>query len=282
MKFEIIPKSNAQKIFGHVHSSNEFYCFIKDFSVIGVKWSQPTNISASYFFRILQDGSSARPRGYGKSSGNEHDESSTQLNEFYRPLLDHGALWKLKNGNVICTAMPYGDLKSITKSFDEMVKKFHYPDTIKMQVLDDKYRFRQNGDCMIIIYCDVSLDECQDDYLYEELREKAIKHSGPGLLRYQKSTGQYIRDQFVSKFAKKRAQGICQLCNSPAPFKDRDGKPFLETHHIVPLSKGGDDSVENTVALCPNCHRKMHVLNLKEDVEKLIELAVIDSSLCDE
>ena len=34
------------------------------------------------FSRILQDGSSARPRGYGKSSGNEHDESSTQLNEF--------------------------------------------------------------------------------------------------------------------------------------------------------------------------------------------------------
>lgn len=90
MKFEIIPKSNAQKIFGHVHSSNEFYCFIKDFFVIGVKWSQPTNISASYFLRILQDGSSARPRGYGKSSGNEHDESSTQLNEFYRPLLYNG------------------------------------------------------------------------------------------------------------------------------------------------------------------------------------------------
>lgn len=92
--------------------------------------------------QILQDRSSARSNGYGKSSGNEHDESSNQLNEFYRPLLDHGALWKLKNGNVICTAMPYGNLKSITKSFDEMVKKFQYLDTIKMQVLDNKYRFR--------------------------------------------------------------------------------------------------------------------------------------------
>ena len=31
------------------------------------------------------------------------------------------------------------------------------------------------------------------------------------------------------------------------------------------LSKGGEDSEHNTVALCPNCHRKMHILNNKSD-----------------
>lgn len=31
-----------------------------------------------------------------------------------------------------------------------------------------------------------------------------------------------------------------------------------EVHHKVPLSAGGDDTVENAIALCPNCHRKAH------------------------
>jgi len=70
---------------------------------------------------------------------------------------------------------------------------------------------------------------------------------------------------------KRRANGFCQLCEEPAPFKDKKGEPFLESHHIVWLSKGGDDTIENTVALCPNCHRKMHSLNLKSDINHLEE-----------
>lgn len=55
------------------------------------------------------------------------------------------------------------------------------------------------------------------------------------------------------------AHGICQDCGCPAPFlRKSDGLPYLEVHHIVPLAKKGEDTVENTVALCPNCHRKRH------------------------
>ncbi|MFU8787539.1 MAG: HNH endonuclease [Methylobacter sp.] len=32
----------------------------------------------------------------------------------------------------------------------------------------------------------------------------------------------------------------------------------MEVHHIVPLSQGGEDTIEYVVALCPNCHRKRH------------------------
>lgn len=55
----------------------------------------------------------------------------------------------------------------------------------------------------------------------------------------------------------------------PAPFLDREGNAYLETHHIVWLSKGGSDTLDNTAALCPNCHRKMHVVNRSEDIAKL-------------
>ena len=81
----------------------------------------------------------------------------------------------------------------------------------------------------------------------------------------------YIRDPYISEYSKRRANGICQLCNQPAPFTDKDGDPYLESHHIVWLSYGGADSIENTVALCPNCHRKIHILNDPQDVQKLKE-----------
>ncbi len=55
------------------------------------------------------------------------------------------------------------------------------------------------------------------------------------------------------------AKGCCQSCGKKAPFKrTSDGSPYLEVHHCLPLAKGGDDTVANAIALCPNCHRKMH------------------------
>jgi 5-methylcytosine-specific restriction protein A len=69
--------------------------------------------------------------------------------------------------------------------------------------------------------------------------------------------------------AKRNANGLCQLCGLPAPFAGHDGQPYLEVHHIVPLKEGGNHTAGNVVALCPNCHRKMHVLNLQADVTKL-------------
>ncbi|WP_184003154.1 MULTISPECIES: HNH endonuclease signature motif containing protein [unclassified Paraburkholderia] len=55
-----------------------------------------------------------------------------------------------------------------------------------------------------------------------------------------------------------RADGICESCRRPAPFKRIDGRPYLEVHHHRPLADGGDDTVENAIALCPNCHRERH------------------------
>jgi 5-methylcytosine-specific restriction endonuclease McrA len=78
------------------------------------------------------------------------------------------------------------------------------------------------------------------------------------------------RNPYVAELAKRKAKGICQLCKNPAPFNDKDGKPYLETHHIVWISEGGEDTIENCTALCPNCHKKMHILNLKSDIAKLL------------
>ncbi|WP_233848010.1 HNH endonuclease [Paraburkholderia sp. HD33-4] len=55
-----------------------------------------------------------------------------------------------------------------------------------------------------------------------------------------------------------RADGVCEGCGKSAPFQRSDGRPYLEVHHRQRLADGGDDSVENAVALCPNCHRERH------------------------
>jgi 5-methylcytosine-specific restriction protein A len=83
----------------------------------------------------------------------------------------------------------------------------------------------------------------------------------------------YERNSILKEFVKRRASGKCELCGENAPFLDNNGNPFLEVHHIVWLSRNGVDSIENTVALCPNCHRKMHILENEEDMEKLKKIS---------
>lgn len=80
---------------------------------------------------------------------------------------------------------------------------------------------------------------------------------------------QHQRSPWVSEHAKRRAKGRCDLCLEAAPFNRKDGTPFLETHHIEWLVNGGADTVENTAALCPNCHRRMHVLDDHADKKRL-------------
>ncbi|MED3822084.1 HNH endonuclease, partial [Priestia aryabhattai] len=75
----------------------------------------------------------------------------------------------------------------------------------------------------------------------------------------------------IKEYAKKMAQGICQLCDKEAPFLDKQGNPFLEVHHINYLSNGGEDKIDNVVALCPNCHRRIHMLEDEEDFKKILK-----------
>lgn len=118
---------------------------------------------------------------------------------------------------------------------------------------------------------------------YETKAKKARRLSDEELKRRaknaKKSKGvrntvskQYDRDPWVAEYAKRIANGICQLCKKPAPFINKAGEPYLETHHIIWLAKEGQDTIENTVALCPNCHRKIHALNDNKDVQHLLKV----------
>ncbi|MFC2782665.1 HNH endonuclease [Citrobacter freundii complex sp. 2024EL-00228] len=80
----------------------------------------------------------------------------------------------------------------------------------------------------------------------------------------------YIRDPMVKAWILQQSKGICENCGSKAPFYLNDGSPYLEVHHVIPLSSAGADTISNSVALCPNCHRALHYShNAKELIEAL-------------
>ena len=95
-------------------------------------------------------------------------------------------------------------------------------------------------------------------------RNPSVRHAVPTV---------WDSNVYVAELTRRRAKGICQLCDRPAPFHDKKDEAYLEPHHIVWRSQGGADTVDNSVALCPNCHKKMHILNLKDDRRKLVHEA---------
>lgn len=109
-----------------------------------------------------------------------------------------------------------------------------------------------------------------DEELYQEV-QKAIKDGkNKRNMRLENRTSIYPDSyEVTTKVFKRnadviaevliRANGICEKCGKKAPFnRVSDGTPYLEVHHIKRLADGGEDTVENTMAVCPNCHRELH------------------------
>lgn len=67
------------------------------------------------------------------------------------------------------------------------------------------------------------------------------------------TTRRVQRNPIVIKYVKMRANGYCELCGKKAPF-EYNGEPYLQYDHLIPVSAGGKESIDNIVALCPNCN----------------------------
>lgn len=104
-----------------------------------------------------------------------------------------------------------------------------------------------------------STEQNKDDVEY--LRQKAEKESideVPHTDTTPRNTQEYSRSQAIKEYVKTRANGACEGCGDPAPFTSKTGKPYFHAHHIYELSEGGPDSPDSVVALCPNCHYRVH------------------------
>jgi hypothetical protein len=80
-----------------------------------------------------------------------------------------------------------------------------------------------------------------------------------------------LRDEIL-----KRSNYTCELCKKTNTFQDKDNKWYFEAHHIIPFNisnqksfKVSLDHMSNLVCLCPECHRKVHFSELKEQIQSL-------------
>jgi len=74
----------------------------------------------------------------------------------------------------------------------------------------------------------------------------------------------YVRDDEIVDYILTQAAGVCECCGKDSPFSKNDGEPYLEVHHVKRISDLGSDTIENTIAACPNCHRELHYGKNKE------------------
>jgi 5-methylcytosine-specific restriction protein A len=105
----------------------------------------------------------------------------------------------------------------------------------------------------------ITIDENPDRLSLSDLFEAAKKSAPKRSTSETTSSGRsYLRSEVVKKFARRIADGTCMGCENPAPFEDSNGDPYLEVHHLHSRSDGGLDDPENVIAICPNCHRRVH------------------------
>jgi hypothetical protein len=85
--------------------------------------------------------------------------------------------------------------------------------------------------------------------------------------RREQKLSVHERDPKVKAWIIKNANGKCECCGVDGFIKE-DGNIFLEVHHLRLLAENGSDTLQNAVALCANCHRKLHYAKNKEEMRK--------------
>ncbi len=92
----------------------------------------------------------------------------------------------------------------------------------------------------------------------DELRAIALLRSRTRLLGQSSKAVQYARSEAIRLYVLTRAKGKCEGCGKPAPFVNREGRPYIEPHHVTRVADGGPDHPSRVIGLCPNCHQRAH------------------------
>lgn len=76
----------------------------------------------------------------------------------------------------------------------------------------------------------------------------------------------YATNARIAKTALEIADYKCEYENKHTTFTNKSGTPFMEMHHLIPMSAQDDfennlDCIENIISLCPNCHSAIHYGN---------------------
>jgi len=109
----------------------------------------------------------------------------------------------------------------------------------------------------------IQFDESVDN-LYGTIKEVPEGQKNPE--SEEKTITVYKRDPEIKASVLQSANGYCELCEDKAFLKSKNNIPYLEVHHLRKLSDKGSDTVTNAVAICANCHRKLHYANNRDEL----------------
>lgn len=68
-----------------------------------------------------------------------------------------------------------------------------------------------------------------------------------------------------------RSKGMCELCDIAMPFVLPNGSPYIELAYIEHGASDDKYQACNFAALCPNCHKLLHLLKRDIDIDKLLK-----------
>lgn len=122
----------------------------------------------------------------------------------------------------------------------------------------------------------LSVDDEQEDAAYQQAIDD-IAARLPVAFKGER----YPRDPARALNALRKAGYSCEAAPAGAQHNtftsSASGKPYVEAHHLVPLSRQSSftnslDVEENIVALCPLCHRRLHHGTPRELIDPLLAL----------
>ena len=78
----------------------------------------------------------------------------------------------------------------------------------------------------------------------------------------------FVRSRTWAVQARKIYGDMCLLENCQNTFLKENGERYIETHHIVPLYMGGEDSLSNLCVVCAHHHRAAHFA-ISQEIEQI-------------
>lgn len=133
---------------------------------------------------------------------------------------------------------------------------------------------------------EMQLDEV-NNFKSDEISKKDLKLFTDDATKAPKKiirdeTTSYVRDPRVVAKAIENANEQCELARTHKSFIKNNGSIYLEGHHLIPMRfaneiynkcKRNIDITANVVALCSNCHNKIHYGKYRQNlVKKLYNL----------
>lgn len=212
------------------------------------------DVVAAYvdMFQKQQAGISITKKRYYEALSDKHDRSQKSFE------------YRMRNISYVFSLMEKEIVRGLLPAHNIGTKNFHKIAAIAAQLLgitqppelEFEYTVRQE--------------------LAEKIQVRPVGNTRPQTVEH--TTKSYIRDPKVKAWVLRRANGICELCKQPAPFTSIDGLSYLEVHHVKPLAEGGPDTPDNTVAVCPNCHRELHLGKDRKAKEAILYATILQIS----